>query len=260
MSKEVTIKDMIPTANDPVGLFEQPYVHMAHGLLEKDFYGSGDVNQDEKIDSKDAALIRSGTANKYTDINRDGSTNEEDAQCIDEGMDNKWLTLANDYWNQSLSIPERTEFCKRSAKLSRDSYIKSKMEGYWLCTTYSAQCIIHLQGLIKPDKFIQKGYGWTIEDGYIWNPMINSDNNAWYNLRVYEVGVTVDDSELSAHSIITFPVGNDLSAPEGWLFLDTSTGTVVTPGSFYMKARHTISITDIQNTNENYYIQNFGSF
>ena len=251
-SFQVTIKDMIPTANDPVGLFEQPYVHMAHGLLEKDFYGSGDVNQDEKIDSKDAALIRSGTANKYTDINRDGSTNEEDAQCIDEGMDNKWLTLANDYWNQSLSIPERTEFCKRSAKLSRDSYFKSKMEGYWICATYSDQCIIHLQGLVDPDSFLGYWYSPAIIGNYVWNPMINSDNNAWYNLRVYDVGVIIDNSSLTAHSIMAFPVGNDLSALEGWLFLDTFTGTVVTPGSLFMKAGHTIGIAYVQNTKEDY--------
>lgn len=247
---ELVLEEYIsPATNDPFGLFVQPYVHVELGLAKNDFYGSGDVNQSGGIpDAVDASLIRSGTVNKYTDINRDGNTNEDDAQCIDQGMSNNWLKLAHDYWNQSLTVAQRTEFCERSAKLSRDSYLRLKMDGYWLCTTYSDQCIIHLQGLVDPEPYLSYWYDWTIDYGYVWNPMINSNNNAWYNVKTFEVSVTVDNAKREAHSILAFPVGNDLSVPEGWLFMDTATGTIVTPGSHYMLAERKITINQWQNS------------
>lgn len=230
-SIEVDIEEYVAEVYNIYDPFIQPFIHSRFlGKIRTDFYGSGDVNQDGKIlDSEDISLISSGTVNTYTDINRDGKTDGEDISAAKEGPGNIWAVLANDYWNKDLTNNQRAEFCTRTHARSNDLFMQSQMPG-WYCTKYSQQSIINIQGISDVD-------GWLKDENssFSGTPEFTTSHNGLFNLFCCEMSSVIESSG-GAHSVIAFPIGNDLTKIENWLFIDAASKTIVTAGSFYMKA------------------------
>ena len=109
----------IPTLNGPTPLevignpYSQPNIqeYLERGKL--DWYGSGDVNDDGKVDSADIAIINSGAVPDSdldrADVNGDGVVNNEDATTIQNYL-NGTISYLPGYWNKLKTRDERVSW------------------------------------------------------------------------------------------------------------------------------------------------------
>lgn len=93
-------------------VFSQPNIHIAEGRNKLDYYGSGDVNNDEVRDETDVQLIRAGglegLEKERADVSGEGELNEQDAQILEDYINGNRNYLPGN-WNELNFVENRRE-------------------------------------------------------------------------------------------------------------------------------------------------------
>jgi hypothetical protein len=85
-----------PTPWEVIGNpFSRPNVHMQIGKNKLEYYGSGDVNNDEKINSLDVEAMNNGVVNDMADVTGDGSVDFNDRNFLEKYVNGEIGYLPN---------------------------------------------------------------------------------------------------------------------------------------------------------------------
>ncbi len=163
------------------------------------WYGSGDVNNDGRVDSLDVKAIESGVANDMSDVNGDGVTNQQDAQMILNYLNGKISHLPA-YWNED-SVKERESWLEKVLKIQ--PAIPSGDLSNWLCQDFTKWYELNFYGISNLNAFIQWNLAGTGVD------YTGKVTNARFNIPV----VTVSDfyfanGNREAHAVAGVLVGD----------------------------------------------------
>mgnify|MGYP000291888279 CR=1 FL=1 len=197
-----------------------------HETLE--FYGSGDVNKDEKIDINDSEYINNHPPWELpdeADLNGDKLKNSEDMSIIGQYINNG--TTIPSHWNNLDSAGKVSWFEKMYAI---DSSWHNKPSN-WVCYDYSTQVAINFKGYKELD---------TLNIEYMDKSI---KNNGRFNIPVFEVNLTT--SQGHPHSINAVLVGNDPKNFYSWYFFEPQyipTYKEVYPGHWSMALNNTVEI------------------
>ncbi len=89
-----------PTSWETIGnTFSQPNVHLQLGRNILDWYGSGDVNNDEVIDSKDLTAMNNGVKNDRSDVDGDGNSSTTNDKKVLNDYLNGTINYLPGHWN-----------------------------------------------------------------------------------------------------------------------------------------------------------------
>ncbi len=197
----VPVKDG-PTPLEVIGnSFSQPNIQDYLGRKHLDWYGSGDVNNDEKIDSLDVAAIDTAK-NDRSDIDGDGvSGTQNDKQILINYLNGKIPYLPG-HWDELTTRDERVSWLEKMIKIDDlDTKVLNLRQNYgWVCGDVTTQEQINFYGISNIDEFIKnhKTAGGT---DYF------KEHNARFNIPVYQIGTISDLND--AHAINGVLVGND---------------------------------------------------
>ena len=209
----VPVKDG-PTPLEVIGNpFSQPNIQDYLGRKHLDWYGSGDVNNDEKIDSLDVAAIDTAK-NDRADIDGDGIPGtQNDKQILINYLNGKIPYLPG-HWDELTTRDERVSWLEKMIKIDDlDTKVLNLRQNYgWVCGDVTTQEQINFYGISNIDEFI-KNHKTTGGTDFF------KDHNARFNIPVYQIS-TINKSGL-AHSINGILVGNNpLIFEEGYKFSD----------------------------------------
>lgn len=217
--------------------FLQPNIQVQLGRKLLDWYGSGDVNDDGKIDSLDIATINSGVKNDRADVNLDGVVNQDDAKML------------SDYLAGVVYLPAHlNELAPGEQKLSSFKKLM-KIEGNfaqqyvynWVCQNFTAGWEEDFYGVSRTQDFI------------------NWYNNAWPGVNFstdflkparfnWPVATATDFATNGvAHALGAFLYGsNPLNFSDWYFFYFQGDSLIqVQPGNFYMDPNKPVSISKI---------------
>ena len=220
-----------PTPLEVIGKpFSQPNIQDYLGRKHLDWYGSGDVNNDEKIDSLDATAIDTAKTDR-ADIDGDGVPGtQNDKQILLNYLSGKIPYLPG-HWNELTTRDERVSWLEKMItvdKFNENAYNLEHNYG-WVCGDISTQEQINFYGISNIDEFIKnhKTAGGT---DYF------KEHNARFNVPVYQIG-TINKAGL-AHSINGILVGNNPLNFGDWYKFGDFTGTDrldIQPGDIEME-------------------------
>lgn len=212
--------------------FQKPDVHSQFlDKVEYEYYGSGDVDGDGvPATAQDAQAIRDGVVNDQADVNYDNEVNEADAQVIDSEH-----VIGVNYMSTDFTKEEREEMIYNlynnvlipshpNVINANDRLIMTSRPG-WVCSHYSMQAVADLKGISDLEGYLDVYMSSELREHFI------SDNNARFNVQANTSSSY--GAPGVAHSILAFPVGDDLNQIENWYYLDAKTGNEANPGSIF---------------------------
>ena len=171
------------TVNKPTWKYEvNPFVQPNDSTLN--WYGSGDVNNDNVVNSQDLTRLDELIAGTYSnpddkrlndraDINGNGSVNIEDKQLLENKLNGSMPYLPGE-WNKLQTRPEREDWLKKM--LAIDSVDKLILSS---CLKYSNYLFINFHGIKNQGdiaKFLEE-YNYDFS------------NNGRFNLPVYKMNI-----------------------------------------------------------------------
>lgn len=131
--------------------FSQPNVHLQLGRNKLDWYGSGDVNNDEIIDIKDLNAIDAGEENDRGDIDGDGiSSTNNDRTILHDYLNNNILFLPG-HWNALTSEKEKTSWLEKMIQIED---VHKYNDSGWVSNNFIHQMEIDFYGVSNVDQFI----------------------------------------------------------------------------------------------------------
>jgi hypothetical protein len=205
------------------------------------FYGSGDGNGNNKIDSLDLVVIiklangtYSGPVDKRlrdrADVNGDGYVNLADVTLFENFLNGRIKYLPG-YWDQLPTILERVDWLGRMVKIDK-TYEKRFPGGD--CTEFANQFWINFHGFQKEDlaKFLMAYPHDTIDNGR-------------FNIPVIRVGITYygsdgkllygPDGKPMGHDMNTVVVGDDAFLWHAYCNVEPQVGSLnVQPGQYFL--------------------------
>lgn len=219
--------------NTRLNTFSQPNIQMSEGKNKLDFYGSGDVNNNDTINFEDANLIREGnqTGNYRADVDGNGTVNELDAEIIDDYVSGISSKLPSD-WNNLNRDEKKDWFTKMLAidKTDENPYVVGGYE----CGEFSTQNQINFFGI---ENFVNwKNYTFFTGKGA---------NNSFFNIPVYNaftMTTSMYGSSSVAHSINAVLIGEDPLNFNDWYFYESQNDLEVNPGDFSMNKDEYVNI------------------
>jgi hypothetical protein len=211
-----------PTSWDVMGNpFSQPNVTLQLGKKTFEWYGSGDVNNDEKINQLDLDAINSGVSNDRSDLDGDGVPSTQNDKAILENYLNHSISHLPGHWNELTAKEERISWLEKMTAIDKTDTI-SRANTSWICVDRGIQEQINFYGISNAQEFVQ-----TIKtDG---GDDYSLENLARFNIPVYTAGV-VDRYNL-AHLIMAALVGNDPKNFDDWYFFSAFNDSKQFPGS-----------------------------
>ncbi|MBN1927260.1 MAG: T9SS type A sorting domain-containing protein [Prolixibacteraceae bacterium] len=119
-------------------VYSQPNIHIAGGRNKLDYYGSGDVNNDEVRNETDVQLIREGglegLEKARADVSGEGELNEEDAQILEDYINGNRNYLPGN-WDELNLQPNRREL--------RIDWVNKRFKDYLEYMSISTPCLIN---------------------------------------------------------------------------------------------------------------------
>jgi len=221
-----------PTSLDVIGNpFSQPNVSVQVGKQSLEWYGSGDVNNDGKIDQSDLDAMNSGTSNYMSDIDGDGTPSTQSDKNLLAGYIAKTIPYLPGHWNELTTRDERKSWILKMRKLEDP---RTLANGNWVCADFINQMTFDFYGLSNIEEFIQN------EKNTHPNVVHSSKDNAKFNLPMYYFSTT-NTSGIS-HSAAGILVGEDPLKFEDWLFFNYYNVNPIKPGDFDMDANHPVTM------------------
>ncbi|MBK7106392.1 MAG: T9SS type A sorting domain-containing protein [Ignavibacteriae bacterium] len=143
-----------PTSWETIGnTFSQPNVHLQLGRNFYDWYGSGDVNNDEVIDNNDLIAINNSVKNYRSNLDLKGEASTiEDKQILQEYLSGLRNYLPGHF--NSLNTYEEKVYWWENVVKKMD--IRKHAGPGWECRNYVIQGEIDTYGLSNIDQFIQE--------------------------------------------------------------------------------------------------------
>ena len=226
-----------PTPWEVVGnMYSQPNIHKQVGRKALDYYGSGDVNNNEEIDSLDNQEIL-GATNDRADIDGDGTPGTQaDKLTLDKYLNGE-IDYFPGHWNELKTPEERISWIEKVLKIQdmtpylRGDFPWNQGPDHWVCANYIEQMQIDFNGISNIDEFIEKV---KVGGGVEYNP----ENNARFNLPFYHVQ-TKNASDVS-HGAGGFFIGdgnseeNNVLNFDDWYFVNYYQDDRLFPGEFDM--------------------------
>jgi len=216
-----------------VNMYSRPNLHYtALGKKLLEYYGSGDANNDEVLNSQDSEAIRNGVSNDMADVNGDGFVNSQDADLIDNYLQGNIPYIPGSNWEKS-SPQEKRNWLEKMIKIDKTDEILRNEYG-WDCDNYAYQTMINFFGVSNLEQAIQQGRtpGGCFQF---------SEYNGRFNLPVYFTSTTfIQDA--GSHSINSCLIDdNSLSFSQEYFF-DNETDKNINPGDPAMDPNSPVTI------------------
>lgn len=172
------------------------------------WYGSGDVNNDNIVNTQDVTRISEIIAGTYSnpndrrlndraDINGDGIVDNQDKQILENKLNGSIPYMPGE-WNKLTTRAEREDWLKKMLAID----LTSEVNG-WNCTQYGDQLYLNLYGF--------KSIG-DISDLLEYYPNYDLSNNGRFNLPLYRVSIADYDSDgisRTGHAMNTIVLGDN---------------------------------------------------
>lgn len=199
--------------------FSQHNVHMQIGKNKLDWYGSGDVNNDEVINESDVdAIIGSNSDRADVDGNGIPGTNADKSILQDYLSGN--INYLPGYWNSLTTKGERVNWLEKMLVIQNmDQY---HGQG-WFCGDYINQMLIDFHGMSNAGE-------WNNVRESVGLPELNIEDNARFNLPFYHVSTVNKNGE--PHSVGGVLVGENTLEFNDWYPISYTKDTKTIPGDF----------------------------
>ena len=225
-----------PTSLEVIGNpFSQPNVSVQVGKQSLEWYGSGDVNNDGKIDQSDLDAMNSGTSNYMSDIDGDGTPSTQADKNILAGYIANTIPYLPGHWNELTTRDERKSWILKMRKLEDP---RTLANGNWVCADFINQMTFDFYGLSNIEEFIQN------EKNTYPNVVHSSKDNAKFNLPMYLFATT--NTNGVSHAAAGVLVGDNPLNFKDWLFFNYKEvvlpGDTLKPGDFDMDANHPVTM------------------
>ena len=171
------------------------------------FYGSGDVNKDDVIDSLDYYAILNGVKNDESDVNGDGKTDSTDARILKDHLTNG--TILPSDWNNSTK-EQRIDWVKKMIKIDQSDKRGGSSDS-WISLNFGVQTFMNFYGI--PDSLINIAN----------KPFFNYDTtkNGRFNLPMYLIGVyKIPYNKYQTHGMNAIMVGDNVLEFKNWYFFE----------------------------------------
>ena len=183
-----------------------------------DYYGSGDIDLDGTITSKDLDLVRemiAGTCapNVRADVDGNGVIDDADLALLEAALGGATLP---GWWNSLATPSARTNWIRRVMTIDFKQLVKDQeADADWTCDDFATRCFLRFTPqVLDPANPLYQGYG------------IAQDT---FNLPVYVASVTAPGF---GHSLNAILIGDDPTVFTNWFFLEPETGTQAQPGAW----------------------------
>lgn len=195
--------------------FEQPNYTNA-GNFTLGFYGPGDADGNDTINTLDHVAMVGGTSNDQTDVNGSGATNFSDIDSVyNFSTDHpNYDYIPGPHWNFS-STSEHMDWGQKAIAIDQTNTIP-----FGDCDKWSLQTVINLTGI---ENIAGSGISFSTFD---------TTMNGRFNLPVYSVQTRATNGQL--HAINAFLMGSDPTNFNDWYFFEPQTDARVFPGDFSM--------------------------
>ncbi len=186
-----------------------PFVQPNDSTLN--WYGSGDVDNNNIVNSQDATKITELINGTYSnpsdlrlkdraDVNGDGVVNNQDKQLLENKL-NGIIPYLPGEWNKLQTRAEREDWLKKMLKIDEVSEI-SPFPG-WDCTQYATQTFINFHGVGNPTDITRflEAYPYDFS------------KNGRFNLPLYKLSIIefdLNDKIISGHAMNTIALGNNI--------------------------------------------------
>ncbi|MDP3966607.1 MAG: T9SS type A sorting domain-containing protein [archaeon] len=229
-----------PTPWEVLGnTYSQPYVGAReNGLGSLEWYGSGDVNLDGKIDSLDLEGMNQGFQNNMADVDGDGiSSTQNDKNILTEYLNGARNYLPSN-WNELKTPEERENWFNKMIGINDGL---AGLPPGWVCADYINQMNLDFYGL--------SNYEEALSQGFI-DPETNIDSVAKFNLPMYYFSTT--NTSGVSHAVAGVLVGRRINADSvslnpldfrDWYFIGYNNDERVYPGNFNMDPNHPVEMT-----------------
>lgn len=200
------------------------------------YYGSGDVNNDGKIDYQDLQTMQT-ISNDQSDIDGDGiSSTQNDRQIFQNYLDKKIKYLPG-HWNDLETREERKDWVMKMFKIDKtDTLDVSVPLPNWDCNEYSIQTGLNFHG---------------IEDTTNIPSKFDKTNLRRFNLPVYYVYVDRPASYGDNHAVNAILIGDSALDFNDLLSIEPQTDKEVKLGDWNMPKDSKITIKSIEGFNDN---------
>jgi len=199
----------------------------------KDYWGSGDTNNDGVINQADATAMQAGTANYRTDVDGDGAMSTSADLTLLKKYLNGEIKYLPGHWNKLESVAERKNWFKKMLAIDDTNYFR---EG-WSCGNYSSNLFYNMN-------WVENITNW--EQYNTQNRIYDLSDLGIFNLLVYRVNTTAKNG--GSHAINGIFLGSDTTFEDNstnfkyWLFLEPQTDEEITPGNFSMDENKPVKV------------------
>ena len=240
--------------------YSQPNIQVQLGRGPLDWYGSGDVNDDGKVDSTDVKIIESGNVPPQdldrADVNGDGVVNQSDADLIQEYL-NHTIPYLPGYWDSLTTRAERVSWLEKMMKIESampPGYPTAGDTKDWLCQNFVARYEDDFYGVSNQSAFLT----WYKENTGI--DLSGEVTPARFNIPVFTVndydvggsphavaGVFVDKPDTTFSNIYAFYIGGTVG--NYYLYHVTPGSNDMNPDSAVFIGKYTY-LQDAENHNK----------
>jgi hypothetical protein len=209
-----------PTPWEVIGNpFSQPNVTMQIGKKVFEWYGSGDVNNDTKIDNLDLDAMNSGVQNDMADVDGDGTPSTQlDKNKLTEFLNGNIEYLPG-HWNELQTSEERISWLEKMIAIN--DALAPGVGKEWICANYINQMTFDFFGISNFEEFLTFS---SIE--------FSGEYLARYNIPMYYFSTT--NTNGVPHATAGVLVGNNPLNFEDFYFIGYNNDDRVYPGNFNM--------------------------
>lgn len=231
-----------PVTPDSVtyNIIGQPNLHKYYGRGNLEYYGSGDVTNNDTIDYRDVEAINNGVVNWQGDVNADNVVNAVDAEIISQyvsgertHLPGQWNVLTREEKRDWALKTFRNVYMREHERIPNNNGDSILWYPGWICSTYARQANMEHFGVMDIE-----GYNSWVEYGE-GKELKHLENVAKFNIPSYLVNLRTLYNE--AHTMRVYFIGNDLKFELGksydisnFLFVDGQTGMEADPGTTWM--------------------------
>ncbi len=164
-----------------INSFRPHFIHNIDGKKLLDYYGSGDINNDELIDSLDLIEMISGSQSYRSDINGNGLfSDQEDVALMDRYL-NQEIDYLPGHWQYLRTKEERIEWIEKVLILESDlkstQPIQNAKDSFFVAT----QSFINFTGINNIKGLIRYWRDHNI------NNTVDTTHNSFFNLPIFQL-------------------------------------------------------------------------
>lgn len=189
--------------------FRSDNIRYATGFNKLDWYGSGDVNNDEKIDNDDLSQIQGSTSYR-ADVDGDGTPGTVDDRVTLENYLNGISDNLPGHWDKLQTPEERVSWLQKMIPIERkirEGQTYTQSPDGWI----SSQSFINFNGISDISNYIKKtknNLGVTID----------STANGLFNIPARYLGLRNEGGQFDSNNLQILKGGNSLDVKNYYSF------------------------------------------